>query len=207
MPWFKAELLITGNMLHIACLRGAIVDISSITINTFLIAVAKPLGRTLQLQFKNNLWSFFWQSPLKLLSGTGFKKSLYSRIRENKKSTAVMPVDNREVILHWKKMRHHYKLPESKNYHPLLKWLECSSSPWHLGRQSLHLRDWRLYWYFCPWEPGFSKWLREVVRKPGGRWTRGDHFIPCWIVFCFWQNLTLLFSGGITAAPSALAQT
>jgi len=123
MTCFKAELLIIGNMLHIACLRGPIVDISSITINTFLMAVTKPLGRTLQLQFKDNLWSFFWHSPLKLMSGVGFKKSLHSPIRENKKSTAVMPVDNREVIWHWKKMRHHYK-----NYHQLLKWLECSFS-------------------------------------------------------------------------------
>lgn len=52
-------------MLPNACLRGPIVDISSITINTFLMAVMKPLGRTLLLQLKNNLWSFFRHSPWK----------------------------------------------------------------------------------------------------------------------------------------------
>lgn len=109
MPWLKAELLIMGNMLHTACPRGPIVDITSITIaiNTLLMVILKALGRTWKMQFKNNLWPFLWQSPLKLLSGAGFKKSLRSPIRENKKSRAVMPVDNREIIWHWKKMRHH----------------------------------------------------------------------------------------------------
>lgn len=142
MPWLKAELLIMGNMLHIACPRGPIVDITSITItiNTLLMAILKTLGRTQNKQFKNNLWPFSWQSPLKLLLGAGFKKSLHSPIRENKKLTAIMPVDNREVMWHWKKMRHHYKWPGNKNYHQLLKWLDWKTlSPSDTWEEGLYI--------------------------------------------------------------------
>lgn len=70
-------------------------------------------------------------------------------------------------------MRHHYKWPGSKNYHQLSQWLECSF-PLTLGKIAFTFQGLRLYWYFCPWEPGFCKWLREVVSKPRGRWKRGS---------------------------------
>lgn len=103
-------------------------------------------------------------------------------------------------------MRHHYKWPGSKNYHQLSQWLECSF-PLTLGKIAFTFQGLRLYWYFCPWEPGFCKWLREVVSKPRGRWKRGSFssLLNCFF-FCFWQNLSLLFPGSVSAAPSVLAQ-
>lgn len=131
------------------------------------------------MQFKNNLWPFLWQSPLKLLSGAGFKKSLHRPIRGNKKSTAVMLVDNREFMWHWKKMRHHYKWPGNKNYHQLLKWLDWKTlSPPDTWEDGLYIEGTEGYIGISV--PGSLVSLSgEVVRKPGGRWKRGNNFLPC----------------------------
>lgn len=76
-------------------------------------------------------------------------------------------------------MRHHYKWPGNKNYYQLLKWLDWNMlSPPYTWEDGFYI--YRTEDYIGISVPGSLVSLSgEVVRKPGGRWKRGDHFLLC----------------------------